>query len=477
VATNVLIVGGGASGVLLAIHLLRDGADAFHVTILERRPSLGAGVAYATNQPDHLLNVRASNMSAFPDDPGHFAHWLQGQDAAGQAGSYGPDSFAPRNRYRDYLGSLLEPLIADGRLLHIQAEAIAVLDTKAGVEIASSDGARHFGGIAVIATGNEGPGLTVEPWRFEGWTDGGHPDLAPDAPVVVVGTGLTMVDRVLSLLQNGHVGNITAVSRRGLPPQVHRPGTAQAIDAEAIPFGQSASHLTAWMRQRTRAAERMGLDWRSVVDAMRPHTQTLWHQLPLAERRRFLRHARPYWDVHRHRIAPDAARQLEMAKQRGQLQIIAAHVAEFVPQDTGVEVRIARRGAGTERDHPCGSRVRVSRARSEYRTIGEPGAARHAARWSCAAGRTGPRPRGHHRLRGHRRDGKRIRTVLCRGAGHLWHILGDRCYPRHKTTGAASCATSIHANAGSWLDGQAACIVVVIARRRRATFSAERRKN
>ena len=345
-ATKVLIVGGGASGVLLAIHLSRDGADAFHVTILERRPSLGAGVAYATNQPDHLLNVRASNMSAFPDDPGHFAHWLQGQDAAGPAGTCGPDSFAPRHRYRDYLGSLLEPLVADGRLLHIQAEAISVRDTKVGVEIASSDGVRHFGGIAVIAT-NEGPGLPAEPWRFEGWTDGGHPDLAPDAPVVVVGTGLTMVDRVLSLLQNGHVGNITAVSRRGLPPQVHRPATAQAIDGEAIPFGQSASHLTGWIRQRTRTAERMGLDWRSVVDAMRPHTQTLWHQLPLAERGRFLRHARPYWDVHRHRIAPDAARQLEMAKQRGQLQIIAAHVAEFVPQGTGVEVRIARRGAGS----------------------------------------------------------------------------------------------------------------------------------
>jgi uncharacterized NAD(P)/FAD-binding protein YdhS len=209
--------------VLLAIHLLRDRADAFHVTILERRPNLGAGIACATNQPDHLLNVRASNMSAFPDNPGPFAHWLQGQDAAGPTETYAPDTFAPRHRYRDYLASLLEPLIADGRLLHIQAEAIASRDTRVGVTIESRDGARHLGGIAVIATGNEGPGLPAELWRFEGWIDGGHPDLTPDAPVVVVGTGLTMVDRILSLLQNGHVGNITAVSRRGLPPQVHRP--------------------------------------------------------------------------------------------------------------------------------------------------------------------------------------------------------------------------------------------------------------
>lgn len=341
--TEILIVGGGASAVLLAVHLLRENAGGCHVTIVERRPTLGAGIAYATNNPNHLLNVRASNMSAFPDDPDHFARWLRALGTSEATQVYDLDSFAPRHLYRDYLAGLLDPLIASGQLRHVQADVVAVHQTQAGMEVENADGSRLSGDILVIATGNEGPSLPEEPWRIEGWTDDSHLKLGADAPIVVIGTGLTMVDRVLTLLHRGHTGRITALSRRGLAPQAHRTGRPSRIDHDTVPFGQPVSRQTEWLRRLVQDARTRGVDWRSVIDGLRPHTQDLWQGLSIDDQRRFLRHARPYWDAHRHRIAPDAERRLNAARAAGQLRIIAARLVDFVPREHGVDVHVAHR--------------------------------------------------------------------------------------------------------------------------------------
>ncbi|WP_237478273.1 FAD/NAD(P)-binding protein [Lichenibacterium dinghuense] len=342
---RIVIVGGGASGVLLAVHLLRHRPDGLIVTLVEKRPELGAGVAYATRHPDHLLNVRASNMSAFPDDPGHFARWLAGTAGTGNCG---PDGFAPRRLYRDYLAHLTDPLFLDGQLRRVRGEAVALRDDASGVEVlCRREGGPETalrGDVAVVATGNEGPSLPPEPWRYAGW--GGEQERPPiphDAPVVVIGTGLTMVDRVMWLLHDGHSGPITAVSRHGLMPQAHRPAAAFAVGE--VPFGAPVLALTGWLRGRAAAAERAGAGWRAAVDGLRPHTQALWAGLPEAERRRFLRHARPFWDVHRHRIAPQAEARLDEARARGQLRVLAGHVTGFDPCPGGVAVSVKPRGA------------------------------------------------------------------------------------------------------------------------------------
>ncbi len=135
--SRVVIVGGGASGVLLAVHLLRGEPGSLDVVLIERRAELGAGIAYATNHPDHLLNVRAANMSAFPDDPDHFARWLADRSTLDAA--CGSDGFAPRRLYRDYLADLIDPLLRNGRLRCVQAEALGLEVAPEGVEIACSD--------------------------------------------------------------------------------------------------------------------------------------------------------------------------------------------------------------------------------------------------------------------------------------------------------------------------------------------------
>ena len=348
---RVVILGGGASGVLLALRLLGEGRGGLEVAIVERRAELGAGVAYATHHPDHLLNVRAANMSALPDDPGHFAAWLA---ARGEA--CGPDGFAPRRLYAAYLAELVAPLREAGRLRQVRAEAVSLSPHGAGVAVACRDGDGRelpvlLADAAVVATGNEGPPLPPEPWRHSGWGDPGPCRVPADAPVVVVGTGLTMVDRVLWLLHGGHRGPITAVSRHGLLPRPHRPDVLPlALPAADLPAAPTARGLTRWLRDRTAAAGRAGSDWRAVLDGLRPHTQALWRALPEAERRRFLRHAAPLWNVHRHRIAPVAAERLAAAAARGQFRLLAGRATAFTPRPDGVTVTVARRGrAGTAR--------------------------------------------------------------------------------------------------------------------------------
>ncbi len=105
---HAIIIGGGASGVLLAYQLLQNPRPGFRVTLIERRTEIGRGPAYHTSNPEHVLNVRAANMSALPEDPEHFWRWLSNR----AEGPLCPDPycFVPRRTYGDYLASLTEPL-------------------------------------------------------------------------------------------------------------------------------------------------------------------------------------------------------------------------------------------------------------------------------------------------------------------------------------------------------------------------------
>ena len=157
-------------------------------------------------------------------------------------------------------------------------------------------------------------------------------------PVLLIGTGLTMVDVVLSLEAAGHRGTITAASRRGLVPRAHADGGGTA-DASDAPEGDLVA-LIRWLR-RTSA----GAGWRAAVDSLRPGTQRLWQSMGETQQRRFLRHARPWWDVHRHRIAPEVARQIRGAIEEGRLEVLAGRITSVEPVDDGLQIGIARRGA------------------------------------------------------------------------------------------------------------------------------------
>jgi uncharacterized NAD(P)/FAD-binding protein YdhS len=93
--------------------------------------------------------------------------------------------------------------------------------------------------------------------------------LASDAPILIVGSGLTMVDMTLSLNRRGYRGPIAVVSRRGLLSAAHRPVRESYLSERDVPFGAELSALLAWMRGLATKAGAEGADWRSAVDALR----------------------------------------------------------------------------------------------------------------------------------------------------------------------------------------------------------------
>ena len=369
---HAIIIGGGASGVLLAYQLLQNSDFGFRVTLVERRSEIGRGPAYRTSNPEHVLNVRAANMSALPDDPEHFWRWLSNRAEGPMCAD--PYCFVPRRIYGDYLASLTAPLTSTEstppRLTIVQGQCIDLSEDTAGVVVTLDDGCRHVGDVAVLATGNDGP-VAKLPCDADPWAP---PSTAvdKDATVLILGTGLTMIDYVLSLLRDGHRGQIIAMSRRGLLAKAHRRTDAMRIDESDVPFGASARRLLRWLRGRIEAHMIEGGDWRCVIDAIRPYTQRLLHELPLSSRRRFLEHARAWWDVHRHRMAPEVEMRLMQALSAGRLALVAAKVTGIEPNAAGAFVRYRRRGQSESTSLQVGMIVDCTGIVKDPRATGNP---------------------------------------------------------------------------------------------------------
>lgn len=343
-ARHVAVVGAGFSGTMLAVHLVREGNG--RVTLIERGDTPGRGLAYGAAHPTHLLNVPAGKMSAFPDQPDHLVRWLE---RTGRAAD--PAAFVPRRRFGDYLEDVLRQACAEaGDRLEIVRGAVEALEpTGTGYRVQLSGGRSIAADAAVLALGNAPPqpprsfdpaalppGVYVgDPWQ-PGLADG----LTADDPVLIIGAGLTMVDVALLLEEQGFAGPILALSRRGLLPRAHAPG-APAPSRSEVPVA-TASALLHEVRRRSDA-----LGWRAAVDELRPVTQALWHGADPATRGRFLRHLRPWWDVHRHRIAPQVAGRIQAMVDAGQLRVAAGKLANVAA--IGEQVEISWRPRGQER--------------------------------------------------------------------------------------------------------------------------------
>lgn len=339
---TVAIVGAGFSGTLLAVQLLAQ--TEMGILLIERNvQQVGAGVAYSTDEPLHLLNVRAGNMSAFPDRPDHFRDWL-----AERHGGNASD-FASRQIYGDYLRETLIKTATrfPGRLKKIDGEVVAAETVDGRLLLLLGDGREIWPASLALTIGNLPPHDPVPGLRqklpphlylSDPWAAPQTAALDTDAHILLIGTGLTTIDVSLRLFNNGFAGHITALSRRGLRPHRHiaaQPSSPQRLERPA----QSLSALTAWVRREAR-----GREWRSVVDSLRPVTQMLWSSFDVKTRRRFLRHLRPYWDIHRHRIAPPIAERIDGLIAEGRLRFIAGKTIDFEMRNDSVQVTWRPRG-------------------------------------------------------------------------------------------------------------------------------------
>jgi uncharacterized NAD(P)/FAD-binding protein YdhS len=358
-APVIAVVGAGFSGSMAALHLLAALPRPWSVLLCERGDAFGRGLAYGTQAADHLLNLRAATMSAFPDRPHHFSDWLarlagDPAEAAAAAGiRHEPaGTFAPRGLYGRYLAALLtEALTAAGaprlRLVH---DAIVDLEPRPGGVTLRTEGGQAFAAAgAVLAMGHvAGPGGPPSAHRLDPWAPEAFGRLHPNLPVLIVGSGLTMIDAVASLRGQGFSGRILALSRRGLLPSVHAPTRPWPVPDLTPDDLASLARLTRRIRREIAAARAAGQDWRDVIDALRPIVDYLWRALPVAERARFLRHLRPFWDVHRHRAAPPSAAAIAAAIAAGQLEVRAGRILAIADEPGQAVVTIRPRGAGAD---------------------------------------------------------------------------------------------------------------------------------
>ena len=305
-ARNIVIVGGGAAGTLVALHLAREARRATAVTVIEPRDQLGEGVAFGTIDTTHLLNVPAAGMSAFDDEPNHFVAW------AGCA----PADFVPRTRYAEYLRTELQRRVEANPSVSIRH----ICDTAAHVDAAkrrvtTSSGESFAGDSTVIALGNAAPTMpswtesfTTIPVITDPWQHDVLDTVTAGSRVLCVGTGLTFVDVALSLVRRG--AKVTGVSRHGLLPEVHAPyGALPELTSEL----SSPVAVARWIREQS--------DWRAALAALRPETQRLWRTFTTAQQAQFLRHARRYWDVHRHRMSAEVSEALLRERASGNIAV------------------------------------------------------------------------------------------------------------------------------------------------------------
>jgi uncharacterized NAD(P)/FAD-binding protein YdhS len=315
---TIAIIGGGVSGVLTAFHLIRKGTPA-RVILIDQRPDFGLGLAYSTPSLRHLLNVPAGKISALPDQPDHFLHWLRRNHDPSATGK----TFAPRAVFGRYIQSLLKSAS------QIEQEIATVVDVRqqdSGAVLTLDNGCELRADVIVLATGNFDPaplpGITKAVsdsglYRHNAWGPETYQGLHPEASVALIGSGLTGVDVVLRLRELGHRGRIIALSRHGIFP--HRHDEYRPQSSPAIPSDTPAT-CAAYLRA-LRAAIREGAEWRAAIDSLRETTNELWLRLPLGEKKRFRRHLQHRWDVVRHRMAPPIADVIDSEFRNGTLEI------------------------------------------------------------------------------------------------------------------------------------------------------------
>lgn len=351
----VTVIGGGASGTLLAANLLRNSNVAdLRVNIIEKRGRLGQGVAYSTADPVHLLNVPAAKMGAFPDDIGGFHRWLSenGHDSA-------EGDFVPRMLFGEYLRDVLRTAAAEAgedKLIHRDDEAlnIRMSDNFANVGLAS--GETLVSDTAVLAFGNFLPpdpnipdnGYTTHPKYFhDQWQKDLYSAISADDSILIIGTGLSMVDLALHFNDAGHRGKVTAISTRGLLPAVHAASVPYPSFYDELKDAERVTDIMRIVRRHAKNADAAGSNWRGVIDSLRPHTQQIWRKLPLLEKRIFMEHLSRHWNVARHRMPSQAAAILNKMQTDGKLEILRGRLSA-IEIDTANKFITTYRSVGSE---------------------------------------------------------------------------------------------------------------------------------
>jgi len=360
---KILIVGAGFSGTVIAARLIRLVENVqTQIYLVNGGGRIARGMAYGTQSRNHVLNVPAGNMSAFEDDQEHFLRYAQEIDSTITA-----SSFVSRRIYGDYLEWTLSeaernmPACCKLERIYQNVNNIQYIDDDGSAIAVLDNGEQILANHIVLALGHFNSSqlpipmdqLSADPRFISDPWDHARMDMIPSrASVLLLGTGLTAVDTAMTLLSRNPDRIITAISRRGLIPQSHRhsAGKPEGFGSEAIwGAAETVRVQLKEFRRYCRVLKENGRDWREGFALLRPVTAKIWQSYSEKERRRFLRHVQPYWDTHRHRLAPSIAELFSNALANGSVRALAGRVLGFNItdkdiQDNQIEISINPRG-------------------------------------------------------------------------------------------------------------------------------------
>jgi uncharacterized NAD(P)/FAD-binding protein YdhS len=347
---TIAVVGGGLTGAAAAIAVLRRLRRPFQLVIVEGNHALGRGVAFGGHHPLHLLNVRTRDLSVLSDLPGDFLKWVflqldQGENDTGLHEGLA-HSFLPRQLFGAYVRQrMFEAIDSRPDVRCTILDSVVSSCTRSGTRFLVKGEGRPsvLADVVFLATAygirsRSTKGL-LQPF-----------DLLPaeqltSAKVIAfVGSGLSMVDALIGSRRDGFAGTAMVISRRGQLPRPHAAKGVVPLEV-ALPQSRSISRLTGAVRIACEAAAAHGTPWQAVFNGLRPHIQALWRGLPVKEQSRFLRHLRPFWDAHRHRLPMEVHTQIRSEFDRGQAILIKGRVEE-VRRDGGTfNLEILSRGS------------------------------------------------------------------------------------------------------------------------------------
>ena len=361
---RIAIIGAGYTGATLATELATSFDTDLEILLVGAAGNFGCGVAYGDARGEHLLNARAGQLGAIASKPAEFAQWLNLSPRA-------TDAFLPRVAYAEYLLDRLHDAESTSTNLTTLEHEVVEIDSVpgGGYRVHLDDGDSFFSDRVVLAVGalppqrlaGVGPRLARH-WRYVGspWQEGDLERIDADARLLVVGTGLTMVDVVSTLRRRGHRGEIVALSRHGLLPQRHTEIPSDPIELPPVILQALRTHDLRALVAAVRSVTRVVDDWRTVIDALRPHVQAFWGGLSAAERARFLRHIRVWWETYRHRMAPRAAQEVDEALSSGRLRLVTGRLVRAGVAGDAVSALIRPRGSLKAEPHTFDGLIRAT---------------------------------------------------------------------------------------------------------------------
>lgn len=413
---RIAVVGAGAAGTLTAAQLLHRAAALraeVEVSLIDPGAT-GRGVAYASTAAHHVLNVPAGRMSAYHDAPDHFVRWLTRR----APGAHTCDDHVPRALYGEYLADVLAAAASGpgpGRLHRVRERVVGVRRTDHGVTLVLGSDEPVSADAAVLALGHFPPGAAWVPpalhrssrYLPDPWAPGALAGLPHHGDVLLVGTGLTMVDVALTLSRAGRV--VRAISRHGLLPQPHAEAPLPTAPPPSFDSGADIRQIRRSLLSHISACRRTHGDWRVGIDSLRPVTAELWQRLSPSARAHFLHHDQAWWNVHRHRIPPTSARALWDGIDAGRIQVGAGEIADAIATQDSVLVCL-RDG----RTLSVGAVVDCTGPQADVRRVDDPLVA-----GLLATGLAAPDPTG---LGFHTTPGGRLRPADGTAPAALWTL-------------------------------------------------------